>query len=89
MTLTGNIHVETVIRPATKNDLHAIVELVVRLKKLNEEFDPLLKVRQDAADVALKEYSESLDKANCLVYVCEKKGKVIGMVKAVIRESVL
>jgi len=36
------------IRLANENDIDNIASLVVRLKKLNEEFDPLLKVREDA-----------------------------------------
>jgi hypothetical protein len=36
-----------VIRPATKEDLDAATQLVIRLKRLNAEFDPLLEVAPD------------------------------------------
>src|SRR5208282_5051573 len=36
------------LRPARDADVPALVPLLLRLKRLNEEFDPLLKVRDDA-----------------------------------------
>lgn len=79
---------EYVIRRAVESDLPSVAELVVRLKRLNEEFDPLLKVREDAKEVAVRDYGECIKKNTCLVYVCEHKGRVVAVVKAVIRERV-
>jgi len=49
------------IRYAEKKDLDQIVELVVRLKKLNEEFDPLYIVREDIQEVAREYISKSFE----------------------------
>jgi ribosomal protein S18 acetylase RimI-like enzyme len=76
------------IRLAKENDVENIASLVVRLKKLNEEFDPLLKVRDDALKRAMDDYHESVNRKDCVVLVCEEKGKMVGVMKAKLRERV-
>ncbi|MEM4451519.1 MAG: GNAT family N-acetyltransferase, partial [Nitrososphaerota archaeon] len=49
---------EIEIRDAKPEDTNGIVELVIRLKRLNEEFDPLFKTRDDIA-IHAKKYVES------------------------------
>ena len=70
------------IRDAKPEDIDYIVELVIRLKRLNEEFDPLFKTRDDIA-IHTKKYIESaLGSDDSIILVAERKGKVIGVVKA-------
>jgi hypothetical protein len=47
-------------RKATEKDLQSLVELNVRLKRLNEEFDPLLRVRADIAERSREYFVEAL-----------------------------
>ncbi len=70
------------IRDAKPEDINSVVELVIRLKRLNEEFDPLFKTRDDIA-IHTKEYVESaLGSESSVIVVAERKGKVVGVVKA-------
>ncbi|MEM0272573.1 MAG: GNAT family N-acetyltransferase [Thermoprotei archaeon] len=75
------------IRAATSGDMEQIVKLVLRLKRLNEEFDPLLKVSDDAASDAEKSCREAVEtrKEGYVVLVAEEKGKIIGVIMAEIR----
>ncbi len=72
----------TVIRRAGERDLEAIVNLLVRNKRLNEEFDPMLTVTGEIEEVARKYVSEALRDPNSLVLVCEEGGRVVGFLKA-------
>jgi ribosomal protein S18 acetylase RimI-like enzyme len=78
------------LRPAREADIGAIVPLVVRLKHLNEEFDPLLKVRDDAERHAAEILRAQLADPKAVVLVAEGPGaerdKVVGFVRAVVRE---
>jgi len=75
------------IREARENDVESLVDLVVRLKRLNSEFDPLFSARNDCAERA-REYliSAIRDNKNHLVLVAEDAGKIVGILKADIRE---
>jgi ribosomal protein S18 acetylase RimI-like enzyme len=83
---TPSIH----LRPAREGDLAAIVPLLLRLKRLNEEFDPLLKVRDDAEGQAKEVVRTQLADPKAVVLVAEGSGadreKVVGFVRAVVRE---
>ncbi|HXY46509.1 MAG TPA: GNAT family N-acetyltransferase [Thermoplasmata archaeon] len=78
------------LRPARAADIPALVPLLLRLKRLNEEFDPLLKVREDAAEQARGILASNLDDPKSLVLAAEgigaDKDKVVGFVRALIRE---
>src|SRR5579875_2755047 len=73
------------IRAATRGDMEQIVKLI--LKKLNEEFDPLLKVSDDASVDAEKTCREALEtrKDSYVVLVAEDKGRIIGVIIAELR----
>jgi ribosomal protein S18 acetylase RimI-like enzyme len=77
-------------RLATEADLPALVPLIVRLKRLNEEFDSMLKVRPDAEAKAEAVLKAELKSPKSLVIAAEGTGpdkdKVIGVVRAAIRE---
>ncbi|MCI4373214.1 MAG: GNAT family N-acetyltransferase [Thermoplasmata archaeon] len=78
------------LRPARASDLPVLVPLLLRLKRLNEEFDPLLRVRDDAEAQALEVLRASLDDPKSIVLAAEgvgpDKDKVVGLVHAVLRE---
>jgi ribosomal protein S18 acetylase RimI-like enzyme len=78
------------LRPARSADLPVLVPLLLRLKRLNEEFDPLLRVR-DGADAQAREVLEtSLKDPKAIVLAAEgvgpDKDKVVGLVHAVLRD---
>lgn len=88
-------HLETTpapvhVRTATAADLPALVPLIVRLKRLNEEFDPLLKVRPDVEACALSVLESDLAHPKGLILCVEGAGpdkdKVVGVVRATVRE---
>ncbi|HKS59296.1 MAG TPA: GNAT family N-acetyltransferase [Thermoplasmata archaeon] len=78
------------VRPATESDVPALVPLLVRLKRLNEEFDPLLKVRPDVEKKAEEVLRAELKNPKAVLLAAEgtggDRGKVIGIVRAVLRE---
>lgn len=77
-------------RPALESDIPALTPLIVRLKRLNEEFDPMLKVRPDVEAQAEAILRAEIKNPKSLVILAEGTGpdkdKVIGVVRAAIRE---
>ena len=78
------------LRPAHASDLPVLVPLLLRLKRLNEEFDPLLRVREDAEEQAREVLRASLDDPKAILLAAEgigpDKDKVVGFVHAYLRE---
>ncbi len=78
------------LRPAEESDLGSLVSLLIRLKRLNEEFDPLLKVRDDAEKQARALLKEQLGDPKAVILAAEgvgpDKDRVIGFVRALVRE---
>jgi ribosomal protein S18 acetylase RimI-like enzyme len=78
------------LRPATARDVPGLVPLLVRLKRLNEEFDPLLKVREDVAERAAELLQADIANPKGVVLAAEgvgpDKDKIVGVVRAQIRE---
>jgi ribosomal protein S18 acetylase RimI-like enzyme len=78
------------LRPARATDIATIVPLLLRLKRLNEEFDPLLKVRDDAEEQAKQVLRQQIADPKAVVLAAEgigpDIGKVVGYVRAVVRE---
>jgi ribosomal protein S18 acetylase RimI-like enzyme len=78
------------LRPARDEDIPALVPLLLRLKRLNEEFDPLLKVRDDADRQAREILREQIVDPKAVVLAAEgigpDIGKVVGFVRAIVRE---
>lgn len=74
------------IRPARPEDIEPCADLVVRLKRLNGEFDPMLKVTDSALEEAKTYLREALASEQHVVLVAERRGKVVGMVKADLRD---
>ena len=78
------------LRPARAADVPALVPLLLRLKRLNEEFDPLLKVRDDAEQQAGEILRAQLTDPKAVILAAEgvgsDKDKVVGFVRALVRE---
>jgi len=78
------------LRPARPSDVPALVPLLLRLKRLNEEFDPLLKVRDDADAQATEILRAQLSDPKAVILAAEgvgaDKDKVVGFVRALVRE---
>ncbi len=70
--------------------MEALASLLVRLKRLNSEFDPLLTVRADIQEKALHILQNDLADKNSLLLAVEgsgdDKGKVIGVARGAVRE---
>jgi len=76
------------VRTARREDIDQISDLILRLKKLNEEFDPLYTVRQEAPEVVRKYVSESLERDDVIMLVADSIGRVVGVIRAEIRSRV-
>ncbi len=74
------------IRRAAKEDVAAVADLVVRLKRLNNEFDPLFNVVNDARERAERYVSDSLGAKSALLIVATQGEKVIAFLRGEIRE---
>jgi ribosomal protein S18 acetylase RimI-like enzyme len=78
------------LRPASEADIPVLVPLLVRLKRLNEEFDPLLKVRSDVDERSADVLRADLANPNSVVLAAQgtdrDRDKVVGVVRATVRE---
>ena len=79
---------EIVIREASEKDIEDIARLVTRLKRLNEEFDPLLKIVDNIEEVCRKYVEESVKSKDSLVLVVEHKGRIVGVLKAAFKKRI-
>ncbi len=84
------LHPPLNIRKAGAEDLETLATLLVRLKRLNSEFDPLLSVRSDAQEVAMKVLQNDIADPRSLVLAVEGTGddlgRVVGVARGAIRE---
>jgi len=74
------------IHRARKEDLGAVADLIVRTKRLNNEFDPLFAVVPDAKAKAEKHVTGSIDSPDKLLLVATEGSKVVGVLRAEMRE---
>jgi ribosomal protein S18 acetylase RimI-like enzyme len=78
------------VRPASEADVEALAPLLVRLKRLNEEFDPMLKTRPDVEARAVQVLRADLGNPHAVVLAAEgvgaEKDKIVGVVRAIVRE---
>lgn len=74
------------IRFAGEMDVNELASQVVRLKKLNEEFDSMLKV----GEWADKSSRDQMEKAlkDSVVLVAEEDGRIAGFIKAVVKDRI-
>jgi len=76
------------IREAAAKDVNAVAELIVRLKRLNGEFDPLLKADEQVAKEARKYIEDTLKADKSVLLVADYKGKIIATVKGDIKDRI-
>ncbi len=76
------------IRRAGAADTAAVADLIVRTKRLNNEFDPLFTVAEDAKERVEAYVSDSLKSPKVLLIVGARGAKVVGVLRAEIRERV-
>lgn len=70
------------IRKIRKEDLQQASDLVLRLKKLNGEFDPLFEVSEDAPKDIKEMLETSMNQGDkCLMVVAEIEKKVVGIIR--------
>jgi ribosomal protein S18 acetylase RimI-like enzyme len=78
------------LRLATEADVPSLVPLLVRLKRLNEEFEPLLRVRPDVEERAFEVLRVDLKNPKAVVLAADGAGndreKIVGVVRAQVRE---
>ncbi|MDG7011117.1 MAG: GNAT family N-acetyltransferase [Nitrososphaerota archaeon] len=74
------------IRRAKKEELTAVADLIVRTKRLNNEFDPLFAVVADAKPRAEKYIQATQGAGDRLLLVAVDASKVVGVLRAEIRE---
>ena len=73
------------IREARQNELKQGAELIVRMKRLNGEFDPVFRVVEDISERALKYLADSINSKNSIVLVATKGERVVGILRAEMR----
>jgi ribosomal protein S18 acetylase RimI-like enzyme len=74
------------IRHAKKEELGAVSDLIVRVKRLNNEFDPLFAVVADVKERADKYLLATIGVADKLLLVAVEGPKVVGVLRAEMRE---
>jgi len=74
------------IRLARREDIGAVADLIVRTKRLNNEFDPLFAVVPDVKARAEKHVAGSIDAPDKLLLVAVEGVKVVGVLRAEMRE---
>jgi len=73
------------IRQATEADVQSVADLIVRTKKLNNEFDQLFAVVEDLREKAVAYAIETVDKPGKLMLVAVAGNKVVGVIRAEMR----
>ncbi|MBP1449674.1 MAG: GNAT family N-acetyltransferase, partial [Thermoproteus sp.] len=69
-----------VIRQAIESDVDALADLVARLKRLNGEFDPLLKPVDNILSVAKDYVKSKIASKDSVVLVAEIDGRIVGLI---------
>ncbi|MDA4111703.1 MAG: GNAT family N-acetyltransferase [Thaumarchaeota archaeon] len=77
---------EVVIRDIKTEEIGRAAELIAKLKRLNGEFDPLLKTAEKLDDDALRTVKKAMANEDSVVLVASSSGRVVGVVKADIKD---
>jgi ribosomal protein S18 acetylase RimI-like enzyme len=77
---------EVVIREIKRDEVVKAAQMVARLKRLNGEFDPLLKTTETLEEEARKVIEKSTSSSSSVVLVALTGDKVVGVVKAEIKD---
>lgn len=73
---------EHIIRKAGKEDIPGIASLILRLKKLNEEFDPFFKVSDSSEKIILNYIQEAITDKNSLLFISNINEKISGVIRS-------
>ena len=73
------------IRQASREDVGQAAELLVRMKRFNAEFDPLLNAAKDLDSQASRYVAESVAAKNAVVIVATSGKRVVGVLRAEVR----
>lgn len=68
--------------------MRGAADLVARLKRLNGEFDPLLKTSDLVEEQALKTVKQALSNKNSVILLAALKEKIVGIVRADLTDRV-
>ena len=79
---------EHIIRKAGKEDIPGIASLILRLKKLNEEFDPFFKVDDNAEKTISNYIQEVIKDKNSLLFISNINEKISGVIRSRIDERI-
>ena len=74
------------LREAEEADVEQAADLIVRMKKLNGEFDPLFKVVDDVKERAQAYLRDSIHASGHLVLVASEGPKVLGVLRAELKD---
>jgi ribosomal protein S18 acetylase RimI-like enzyme len=77
---------ELVVREAKTEDVQQAADLIVRMKRLNGEFDPLFKVVDDVQQRAVGYLEASMGRKDRFVLVAARGKKVFGVLRAEIKD---
>lgn len=77
-----------VIRQAMEGDVDALADLVARLKRLNGEFDPLLKPVDNILSVAKDYIKSKIASKDSVVLVAEIDGRIVGLILGDVEDRV-
>ncbi|MCL4350992.1 MAG: GNAT family N-acetyltransferase [Candidatus Thermoplasmatota archaeon] len=77
------------VRKATEADIDQFMSMIMRMKKLNGEFDSLFRVREGDMESIKEYYLRCIkDQENFITLLAVKKDKIMGLLKAEIRERI-
>lgn len=76
------------IRPIRKEDVERASQLLARLKRLNGEFDPLLKTIATIESESSKAIVKAMSSGKAVILVASKDGRVVGYVKAEVKDRI-
>jgi len=79
---------ELVIRDAKLEDVEKAADLIVRMKRLNGEFDPLFRVVDDVRQRAVKYLRDTLGSDGKLLLVAVGGDRVFAVLRAEIKERI-
>lgn len=77
---------EILIREIKRDEATKAAQLIARLKRLNGEFDPLLKTTDSLDDEARKAIEIAISSSDSIVVVALMDSKVVGIVKADVKD---
>jgi ribosomal protein S18 acetylase RimI-like enzyme len=79
---------DIVVREATREDVQQAVELIVRMKRLNGEFDPMFRVVDSISERALQYLTNSLGSESSIVWVAVTGKRVVGILRAELKSRI-